>query len=83
MHKFLSNQNIQYAIYLVEPVRPLQFNRAQLMNIGFIESQKNNNWDCFIFHDIDLLPESDLNFYQCNITVPKQMAISISVYSYS
>ena len=84
MHQFLSEQNIFYGIYLVEPIGDLLFNRAQLLNIGFVESLKNNpKWNCFIFHDIDLLPENDSNLYQCNAQVPKQMAISISNYNYT
>jgi hypothetical protein len=28
-----------------------------LFNIGFVEAMKKENWDCFIFHDVDLYPE--------------------------
>lgn len=53
MHEFLRGKKINYGIYLVEPVGDLLFNRALLINIGFIESLKDNfNWNCFIFHDI-------------------------------
>jgi hypothetical protein len=30
-----------------------------------------------------MLPESDLNMYECSYDVPKQMATSISVFNYS
>lgn len=83
MHRFLVKQNIQYGIYLVEPVKKLKFNRALLLNIGFIESLKENEWDCFIFHDVDMLPENDQNIYQCDLKQPKQMAISINTYFYT
>jgi hypothetical protein len=57
MHPFLSKQLIEYGIYLVEPMQNLTFNRGLLMNIGFIESLKttNDKWDCFMFHDVDLV----------------------------
>ena len=36
-----------------------------LMNIGFIESQKEFNYQCYIFHDVDLIPEDDRIMYGC------------------
>ena len=83
MHPFLTNQKIYYGIYLIEPLKNLTFNRAMLMNIGFIESQKEDAYDCYIFHDVDMLPENSQNLYQCQKEMPKQMAIAISTYSYS
>jgi hypothetical protein len=82
MHQFLSDQNILYGIYIIEPIENLVFNRGLLLNIGFKEALKETDWDCFIFHDIDLLPENDHNYYKCDTVTPKQMAISISVYNY-
>jgi hypothetical protein len=82
MHLFLSQQNIYYGIYLVEPLPKLKFNRAMLLNIGFVESLYENDWDCFIFHDVDLLPENINNLYTCDANAPKQMAIAISKFNY-
>ena len=39
-----------------------RFNRGMLLNIGFTEAMKDQEWDCFIFHDVDLLPENDKYF---------------------
>ena len=52
MHPFLIKQNIEYTIYIIEPMANLTFNRGLLMNIGFTESLKlsNNKWECFMFH---------------------------------
>ncbi len=52
MHVFLQKQLIDYAIYIVEEDVDLLFNRALLMNIGYIEALKDYNWDCFVFHDV-------------------------------
>lgn len=82
MHKFLSDQRSNYGIYLAEPIKGLKFNRALLMNIGFMEAKKDYNWNCYIFHDIDMLPENNNNIYNCDKDYPKQLAISISVYNY-
>ena len=36
------------------------------MNIGFTEALKLEKYDCFIFHDVDLIPENDRNLYYCD-----------------
>lgn len=53
------------------------------MNIGFKEAQKQDGFQCFIFHDVDLLPEDDGNTYACpEVGKPRQMAFSIDIYDY-
>lgn len=82
MHQFLSEQQTNYGIYIIQPIDEISFNRAQLINIGYKEALKDGDWNCMIFHDIDLLPENDQNIYRCDNFYPKQLAISISVYNY-
>ena len=43
-----------------------QFNRGKLMNIGYTEALKFDKFDCFVFQDADLLPETDKNLYMCD-----------------
>lgn len=52
------------------------------MNIGFIEALKVDAFDCFVFHDVDLLPENDKNLYGCGI-VPKHLSVSMDKFKYS
>lgn len=48
------------------------------MNIGFVEAQNLDNFQCFIFHDVDLLPENDGNLYSCpEDGMPRQMSFSL------
>ncbi|VDN20061.1 unnamed protein product [Dibothriocephalus latus] len=57
------------------------FNRASLLNVGFIEAMKRLNYACLIFHDVDLLPEDDRNLYMCD-EVPTHMSATISKFNY-
>lgn len=61
IHPILSRQQIDYGIFVVEEIPEVKFNRAKLMNIGFREALKSYDYQCFIFHDVDLLPEDDRN----------------------
>ncbi|XP_046343232.2 beta-1,4-N-acetylgalactosaminyltransferase bre-4-like isoform X4 [Haliotis rufescens] len=74
---FLVRQQADFAIFVVEPLPNVTFNRALLMNIGFVEALKTYNFTCFIFHDVDLLPVTDHNLYRCGAT-PRHMAVSNS-----
>jgi len=51
------------------------------MNIGFVEALKLRVWDCFIFHDVDLLPENDRNLYTCP-TFPRHMSVAVDSMAY-
>ena len=51
------------------------------MNIGFAESLKRRTWDCFIFHDVDLLPENDRNLYTCP-PLPRHMSVAVDSMAY-
>jgi hypothetical protein len=49
-----------------------------LMNIGFKEAQLQETFQCFIFHDVDFIPEDDSNPYTCpEDGRPRQMSFSI------
>lgn len=76
IHPFLQKQQIEYGIFVVEQIADGQFNRAALMNVGFVEALKLSEWDCFIFHDIDLLPMDDRNLYTCP-DQPRHMSVAV------
>ncbi|EFA08717.1 beta-1,4-galactosyltransferase 4 isoform X2 [Tribolium castaneum] len=82
MHPFLKRQQLDYTIYIVEQDGDGPFNRAMLMNIGFKEALKMRNYDCFIFHDIDLLPEDDRNLYTCPPGQPRHMSVAVDIFKY-
>lgn len=57
------------------------FNRAKLMNAGFREAMREDDWDCLFFHDVDLIPEDDRNSYTCDSN-PKHAAIAMDKFGY-
>ncbi|GFR81676.1 beta-1,4-galactosyltransferase 1 [Elysia marginata] len=62
----LKRQNVDFTIFVIEQEKPSLFNRGLLFNAGFVEASKLSEFDCFIFHDVDLIPLFDTNFYHCN-----------------
>uniref|UniRef100_A0A8B9JJ08 UDP-Gal:betaGlcNAc beta 1,4- galactosyltransferase, polypeptide 4 n=1 Tax=Astyanax mexicanus TaxID=7994 RepID=A0A8B9JJ08_ASTMX len=84
LHPFLQRQQLHYAIYVIHQAGEAKFNRAKLLNVGYLEALKDFNWDCFIFHDVDLVPENDQNLYRCE-DQPKHLVVgrNSTGYSYS
>lgn len=65
LHPMLHRQKTAYCIIVTEQEDDGRFNKGAVMNAGFKEAMKMDNFDCVIFHDVDMLPESDFNIYQC------------------
>ena len=73
IHQFLSRQALHYTVIIVQQEDRGPFNRARLLNIGFTEARKMRpHSDCFIFHDIDLIPVTSENWYVC-LAYPRHM----------
>jgi len=68
IHPFLARQTVQYTIYVANQADNKPFNRGALFNAGFLEAAKDQDWDCLVLHDVDLLPEDDRNLYRCRDT---------------
>lgn len=81
LHPFLMKQQIDYGIFLVEQSIDGSFNRAKLMNVGFAEALKLYEWDCFVFHDVDLLPLDDRNLYTCP-DQPRHMSVAVDTFGF-
>ncbi|XP_065923193.1 beta-1,4-galactosyltransferase 4 [Magallana gigas] len=82
IHAFLMKQQLEYAIYVVEQAKGLEFNRGFLFNVGFKEALKDSDYDCFVLHDVDLLPENDHNIYTCPVDQPKHLAVASEKWQY-
>ncbi|RWS24195.1 beta-1:4-N-acetylgalactosaminyltransferase bre-4-like isoform X1 [Leptotrombidium deliense] len=82
IHPFLMRQQLDYGIYIIEQNEKSKlFNRAKLFNIGYVEVLKQYDYSCFIFHDVDLIPEDDRNLYKC-AEQPRHLSVSINTMKY-
>ncbi|EJD74731.1 hypothetical protein LOAG_17990 [Loa loa] len=81
LHSLLTKQQLDYAIFVIEQHENETFNRAKLMNVGYTEAMKLYDWQCFIFHDVDLLAEDDRNIYSCP-DQPRHMSVAINKFKY-
>ncbi len=57
------------------------FNEGAIYNIGFNFTLAHHDYDCFIFHDVDLIAENDLNYYGCPSS-PRHMSVAIDKFQY-
>ena len=83
IHSFLSRQMLDYGVFIVEQFGSASdpFNRAMLLNVGAAEAVRQHDYTCFIFHDIDLLPEDDRNLYTCPVQ-PRHLSVAIDSFLY-
>ncbi len=57
------------------------FNKGAIYNIGFNVTLGYGDYDCYVFHDVDLLAENDFNYYGCP-TSPRHMSVAIDKFRY-
>ncbi|XP_043283084.1 beta-1,4-galactosyltransferase 1-like isoform X1 [Venturia canescens] len=82
IHPFLQAQNLDYRIFVIEQSPVREFNRAKLFNVGYAEANKINDFHCFIFQDIDLIPQNPDNIYACT-KMPRHMSSSVNTFRYN
>lgn len=81
MHQMLPRQQVDYTIFVIEQAGQGKFNRAKLFNVGYLEALALYDYQCFIFHDVDLIPEDDRNLYTCP-EQPRHMSVAIDTMKY-
>ena len=65
LHPVLMRQQLDYQIFAVDQVDEHVFNKGAIMNAAFLEARKLDNFTCFVFHDVDMVPETDFALYRC------------------
>lgn len=80
LHPLLYRQQLDYTIYVIEQAHGKPFNKGMINNIGFNEA-KSDNHTCFVFHDVDLIPESAQILYNC-IRSPMHLSRAIDSFNY-
>lgn len=83
LNPILQRQQIDYQIFVIDQQGTTTFSRARLMNAGFLFVRENYNFDCFIFHDVDLLLETEEGLYKCSNKFPRHLSSSIDKYHYT
>lgn len=77
----LTRHKLHFRIFVIEQDDRFGFNRAKLFNIGFREAKSFYPFTCFVFHDVDLIPENDRIDYSCKQS-PKHLAAGVSTFNY-
>lgn len=61
MNRFLNRQHIPHHIFVINQIDRFRFNRASLINVGFLFVK--DTFDYIAMHDVDLLPlNEDLKY---------------------
>uniref|UniRef100_A0A8C8RFX0 Beta-1,4-galactosyltransferase n=1 Tax=Pelusios castaneus TaxID=367368 RepID=A0A8C8RFX0_9SAUR len=81
LHPILQRQQLDYGVYVINQGGEETFNRAKLLNIGFEESLKEYDYDCFVFSDVDLIPMDDRNIYKC-YSQPRHLSVSMDKFGF-
>uniref|UniRef100_M3ZEQ7 Uncharacterized protein n=1 Tax=Xiphophorus maculatus TaxID=8083 RepID=M3ZEQ7_XIPMA len=81
LHPVLMRQQLDYGVYVINQDGDGVFNRAKLMNIGFVEALKEYDYDCFVFSDVDLVPIDDRNLYRCS-DHPRHLSVAVDKFNF-
>lgn len=82
LHQILQIQNNCYRIFLIEQFGSETFNKGRLNNAGFLLAITMFYFNCVIFHDTDLIPETSKIPYKCSDVQPTHLASAVDVHNY-
>ncbi|GFS14686.1 beta-1,4-galactosyltransferase 1 [Elysia marginata] len=70
-----------HLIIIIVQELPTTFNRGMLFNVGYLEALKSGDYNCFIFHDVDMIPTNDNCLYKCAYN-PRHFLSGVSKWNY-
>ncbi|GFO37473.1 beta-1,4-galactosyltransferase 1 [Plakobranchus ocellatus] len=79
--KILIKQKLDFTVFVIDQEFPTTFNRGMLFNVGYLEALKRDDYDCFIFHDVDMIPTNDFCLYKCTHN-PRHFLSGVSKWHY-
>ncbi|KAG7218128.1 hypothetical protein INR49_020579 [Caranx melampygus] len=74
-------QQLDYGVYVINQDGDEIFNRAKLLNVGYMEALKEYDYNCFVFSDVDLIPMDDRNTYRC-FSQPRHLSVSMDKFGF-
>lgn len=81
LHPILKRQQLDYGVYVINQDGEGVFNRAKLINVGYVEALKEYDYECFVFSDVDLVPMDDRNLYRCYDN-PRHLAVAMDKFNF-
>ncbi|KAG8454442.1 hypothetical protein GDO86_000894 [Hymenochirus boettgeri] len=81
MHPVLQRQQLDYGVYIINQDGSNTFNRAKLLNIGYMEALKDYDYDCFVFSDVDIVAMDDRNIYRC-FSQPRHISVALDKFGF-
>ncbi|XP_054453593.1 beta-1,4-galactosyltransferase 1 [Anoplopoma fimbria] len=81
LHPILQRQQLDYGVYVINQDGDQVFNRAKLLNVGYLEALKDYDYECFVFSDVDLIPMDDHNTYKC-FSQPRHLSVSMDKFGF-
>nr|XP_046262753.1 beta-1,4-galactosyltransferase 1 [Scatophagus argus] len=81
LHPILQRQQLDYGVYVINQDDNEIFNRAKLLNVGYVEALKEYDYECFVFSDVDLIPMDDRNTYKC-FSQPRHLSVSMDKFGF-
>ncbi|XP_012711762.2 beta-1,4-galactosyltransferase 1 [Fundulus heteroclitus] len=81
LHPILQRQQLDYGVYVINQDGDEIFNRAKLLNVGYMEALKEYDYNCFVFSDVDLIPMDDRNTYRC-FSQPRHLSVSMDKFGF-
>ncbi|KAF7662843.1 hypothetical protein LDENG_00224640 [Lucifuga dentata] len=82
LHPILKRQQVDYGVYVINQDGEGVFNRAKLLNVGYVEALKEYDYDCFLFSDVDLIPMDDRNLCRC-FENPRHLAVAMDKFNFA